>query len=866
MTVYCRPLGERLRAGMAALLACVAFLCCSLAFATEPGKPLELSRPVRPWEFVSALGTRAAILGHEQGTVEAWAYPLKILTDFHLQFHVDGVVIPAETLARTLIVRPESTTIVYASDAFSVRETLFVPVHEAGAVIALEIETRSPIEVEAVFRRDFQLEWPGHVADSMAEWDPALHAFHFADDSGKFEVLVGSASATKNAEEYATNYFSSSEDSLLLGPVNKGKETRLIAIAASFSGRAEAVRLYQHLLNDYATLLRESSSYYGDYLARTVGIHIPDAQLESAYDWARVSMLQGVVQNPFLGEGLVAGFNTAQNDYRPGFAWFFGRDAEWTSFALNAEGDFAHVRSALEFLGKYQRADGKIPHEISQSTGLMDWFKMPFAYASADATPLFIIAIDDYVTESGDVGFARDKWDGLWKAYRFLQSTYNAQGLAQNANFGHGWIEGGPLRPLQTELYQAGLGVEAVRALSHLAHLVGKEDIATDLSGICNRQQSLLDKTFWSPDKQIYAYALDSDNNRMDTPSVLATVPMWFRLLDGDHTQKMISELARPTHQTDWGMRIISSQNSKYDPGGYHFGTVWPLFTGWASVGEYRYHRAFPAYTNLRANALLALDGSLGHVTEVLSGDYYQTLSTGSPHQVWSSAMVVSPLLRGLMGLEADAIDCQLTFAPHIPADWNGFSVDNLRLGEDSVSVDYQRMPDRLHLEIRAASAKPDRRPCSLKFSPALSPRARVRQVRLNGRNVPFNLETNTTDQHVTITIPIPAGKSELEIGVDNNFELSWEPTLPALGGKSHGLRVLSESWSASRDRLTFLLSGTSGESYELSAWDSRQLSSIDGAQLERTGERSAKVRVRLPEDPPGVDPQATVVFHFAGK
>ena len=80
-------------------------------------------------------------------------------------------------------------------------------------------------------------------------------------------------------------------------------------------------------------------------------------------------------------------------------------------------------------------------------------------------------------------------------------------------------------------------------------------------------------------------------------------------------------------------MRIISNRSPHFSGGGYHYGSVWPLFTGWASVGEYRYHRAFPAYANLRANALLALDGSLGHVTEVLSGAYYQSLSTSSPHQ-----------------------------------------------------------------------------------------------------------------------------------------------------------------------------------------------------------------------------------------
>ena len=69
---------------------------------------LELSRPVRPWEFLSSVGERAGLLGNEAGNFEAWVYPLKILRDFHLRFLVDGHVVPAEALARTLTVRPES--------------------------------------------------------------------------------------------------------------------------------------------------------------------------------------------------------------------------------------------------------------------------------------------------------------------------------------------------------------------------------------------------------------------------------------------------------------------------------------------------------------------------------------------------------------------------------------------------------------------------------------------------------------------------------------------------------------------------------------------------------------------------------------
>src|SRR5215467_1304913 len=85
---------------------------------------LELSRTVRPWEFLPITGTRAALFGNETGEMEAWVYPLKIFREFHLIFLTEGRVLPAATLARTLTVRPESATILYAGDTFTVRETL----------------------------------------------------------------------------------------------------------------------------------------------------------------------------------------------------------------------------------------------------------------------------------------------------------------------------------------------------------------------------------------------------------------------------------------------------------------------------------------------------------------------------------------------------------------------------------------------------------------------------------------------------------------------------------------------------------------------------------------------------------------------
>jgi glycogen debranching enzyme len=836
------------------LLFCLTVLLIFCIPSAAETRNLELSRADRAWEFFSATGMRAGLFGNESGNVEAWVYPLKIFRNFHLHFLTEGRSLPAESLVRTVSVRPESSTIIYTGDTFSVTETLLVPVHESGAVITFEVETAHPLEIEAVFQRDFQLEWPAALGGTYITWDENLHAFYLGEEQRKYSALVGSPTADLTSLEYQTNYSQSEESAIRLGATQKGKETKIIAIAASMNGRPEAESTYKHLLSDYVALEKDSAKYYDDYLARTVSVELPDRQLQQAYDWARVSVIQGLVTNPYLGTGLVAGYRTSGASQRPGFAWFFGRDSFWTAQALDAEGDFATTRTALEFISKFQRADGKIPHEISQGANFVNWFTdYPYAYASADATPLYIIAANDYVTESGDVAFVHEKWDSLWKAYQFLRSTYDSQGLPQNFGFGHGWVEGGPLLPVKTELYQSGLGAQALSALSNLAHFAGKDDISKQLADDFARQKQLVNQAFWSQESGTYAFALDKNNQKVIEPSVLATVPMWFGLLDQQKASSMLDRLSGPDHETDWGMRIISDHASRYDAGGYHYGSVWPLFTGWASFGEYRYHHTFPAYSNLRSNALLALDGSLGHVAEVLSGDYYQPLSTNSPHQIWSAAMVISPLLRGLFGLETVAAQHKVVLAPHVPADWTTFAIHNVRAGDATLDFAYKKSADAIDLTIESSAG------ASLEFSPAASPRARILGAEINGSRVPYQISKSGIDQHIVLRANISKGKNALRIRMKNDFGISYESSLPPLGSSSLGLRLISDSWSASGDEESLEFAGAAGARYELAVWNPGQIASADGAEI-----KNGKLVVSIPADSSDVYPHQKVLIHFA--
>ena len=391
--------------------------------------------------------------------------------------------------------------------------------------------------------------------------------------------------------------------------------------------------------------------------------------------------------------------------------------------------------------------------------------------------------------------------------------------------------------------------------ISNLARLVGKDDISKQLSAEFERSAPALDHAFWSPEVKAYAYALKPDNQRADEPSVLTTVPMWFGLSDPNHADQTITQLAAEDHQTDWGMRIISQHSKFYDGSGYHYGSVWPLFTGWASVAEYRYHRAFPAYTNLRSNALLGADGALGHYTEVLSGDYYQSFATSSPHQIWSAAMVISPILRGLFGLQTDAEKHQISFAPHVPSDWMSFAIRNVRVGGVGVDFQYRKTADSLELETKRTGTGD----CWVEFSPAFSLRTQVLSVEMNGRPLPFKMQPNNNDQHLSLRFPVYGGPNNLVIRLKNDFGLALSNELPALGSASRGLRVLSESWNSTKTELTLQVSGRAGSRYALNVWNSGQISSVDGALITKLG----KLEIRMPQGAADSYLQQKVVIHF---
>src|SRR5271165_4212350 len=299
---------------------------------------LTLTRPARNWQFLDAVGPHAGLFGHEDGSFEAWIYPLKLFRDFQLRFRLGETVLPGEAIPRMTVVRPESSSVKYIYDSFTACTTWFVPIDQRAAMVEIEVNAAEPVAVEAAFTPDVAWMWPAAVGDAYSQWDAQIGAFRFSNDHHVFWGVAGAAGASPLQTTYSANYSAGHTDEFSFGPPAKGRKLYRFVMTGSFENQKQADDLYNQLLAADSSLLQRSRDYYAAYLADTVQLSLPDKQLQLSYDWARVSTVQGLVDEPYAGKGLVAGYNISSGSHRPGFSWYFGRDSMWTALALDSIG------------------------------------------------------------------------------------------------------------------------------------------------------------------------------------------------------------------------------------------------------------------------------------------------------------------------------------------------------------------------------------------------------------------------------------------------------------------------------------------------------------------------------------------------
>jgi glycogen debranching enzyme len=677
-------------------------------------------------------GERAVVLGQQNGVFEAWPLPVKLLSHMTIEAEIEGYTVPIDVnqQAAEVEVRPDRTILTYSHIGFTVRQIMFSPSDVAagtGPAVLYEFDCVHPTEFTFRFTPELRWMWPErNEGVPGVEWVAGPLAAPNAKEPGPSGAISGIPLPNHGYYILHSDYPDLAgavtipgAQPGILAPYQERPQVHPVELRLHIDPARDRGRLFpllmavgmnketatnqalgaalQHLNESIAEEYKAHADSYKKLLANSVSIETPDKTLNEAFQWAIISIEQLKTKSlPDNETALVAGYYASADSARPGFGWFFGRDSLYTLFAVNGYGDFAVSKSELEFLIKRQREDGKIMHEYSQTAGFIDWRQFPYMYAAADSTPLFLLAMADYVRSSGDLAFLTAHRDAIEKAWAFETGHADTNGIYDNRQ-GTGWVESWPGGMPHQEIYLAFLDQQASGAMGLIEDLLHDSAKAQTARSRAEAVAKTIQAQFWDKDKNCYAFSRNPDGSLDRTTTVYPALAWWSgKGLAGDasiptQTGACLQQLAGHALNTDWGLRDVANDEKIYDGMSYHQGSVWPLFTGWAALAEYRGNQPLAGYQLLIENANLTKAQDLGAVTELLSGDYFVPFGRSTSHQLWSSAMDITPTLRGLFGIDIDAQTKTITVNPHLPAGWESADVRNLPLTGGAETIHFSR-------------------------------------------------------------------------------------------------------------------------------------------------------------------------------
>ena len=766
---------------------------------TLPTSPIDLTGPARPGTYLADVGRRAALFGDEAGGFEAWTWPVKLVRDLSFAFRIPEYDEPIEgrAIAQRVEVHPGYRTIVYSHATFTVRAHIVAALDAPGALILLDVESVRPLEVLVRMHADFNLQWPGGFGGQHIGWNVARRGFQLTQGGvERINGVVASPAATAGTQH-------ASHDAPAFGSqFRMAIDTTLarthflpIVIAGGIMPRDSVWAIADRLIADAPRIVAEKAEHYERVRTTQVSIRTPDAALDRAFEWAKVSLDRQRACNPDLGCGLVAGYGKAgTGNFRPGFGWYFGGDAAINSFAMDALGQFDLVREGLTFLGTYQREDGKIPHEISHAAKHLPWFTdYPYTWYHGDTTPYWILACAEYWRASGDQAWIDGMWEKLLRAYAWSKrSDTDDDGLMENPTSGAGAIEVGNLQDaLHTDIYLAGVWVSALDGLRDLARAKGETALVAELTALHATAKRSLESRFWMEPSQRYAFALLKDSGgRIALNDALTAWPstaIAFGQLDGDRSRAMLAQVASAEMTTDWGVRTLDRRHPLYEPLHYNNGAVWPFVTGFTAWAHYAARRGWAGFDLFRDVAQTGDDFALGVQPELMSGAFYRPLDTAMPDQFFSTSMIISPLLRGLLGYRTEASSCRVWLSPQLPAHWDSLAVGRLPAGCGTLDVTVIRTREGLSLTLRQQGGA---RPVTVALSPSLPLGATIDGVRIDSAAARFGTVRTPHDVSPVLDVRV-AGTTRVEVRHHGGLELVPADVRPAPGDPVTGPRLV---------------------------------------------------------------------------
>ncbi len=370
-----------------------------------------------------------------------------------------------------------------------------------------------------------------------------------------------------------------------------------------------------------------------------------------------------------------------------GLPWFmtmFGRDSIFTSLqALPFTPELA--ATTLSVLGQWQgsRLDdfrdedpGRILHELryGEMTAFEERPHSPY-YGCADATPLYVVLLDEYERWTGDTKLVRQlenearaalKWideyaDLMGNGYVSYRRRNEKTGLENQCwkdswdsiSYRDGRLPGFPRATCELQ----GYAYDAKMRGARLARLVWKDAAFADrLEKEAADLKRRFNRDYWVEDDEYFALALDTEGKQVDALSSNNGHLLWSGIVEKSKAKAVARHLLGPRLFSGWGVRTLAEGEARYNPIGYHVGTVWPFDNSFIAWGLRRYGFKEEA-ARIASGILDAAEVFEGRLPEAFGGyerrltKYPVQYPTACSPQAWSTGTPLL-LLRTMLGLE----------------------------------------------------------------------------------------------------------------------------------------------------------------------------------------------------------------------
>lgn len=619
----------------------------------------------------------------------------------------------------------------------SIEQFQFSPNQHQGLIIEYLIinESSKPFKGVLEFESSFDLRptWLGERTEMIdgedfVEFDSNQNKITAKDQNNSWYSSITSSEQINIFKQSESSYGGKGVSGITtidLSIQKKSSKKVYFFISGSYKSLSDSHQELQKIKSFYSKLLKDKILRF-ENLESQSKLTTSDSEFDQVYRWLKFNSDWFIREVPEIGRGIAAGY--------PDYPWWFGCDSEYALKGYLSIGEFDLVASNIRLLSKLSKetnTNGRIIHEASTNGSV-------FNPGNLNETPQFVSLVWEAYKWTGNKSLLIENFELINRGLDWMlkEKDLDRNGFPEGA----GMME---IHGLESEMIDvASYTQRGFKDASKIANELDKPELSTHYRTIADSLKRKINESFWVEDFNSYADFIASDEEtlklindaivRADTlnkpwavdelnstknyiidhpsdsvrPFVLhhnwvVNTPLEMGIADKDKAQKALKTARKFVNPFGVFVTGIDRDDSAGDDIGSfkgskafsYTGAVMTLPTGVSAISENNYGNPDQALDYLKRmgkSFSFALPGSIYEV----SPDY------GMFTQAWNLYSYAVPIVQQFFGINPDAANKSVSISPLMPKSWKTATIENVKIGDNKISVDYKKTADGYLIEI----------------------------------------------------------------------------------------------------------------------------------------------------------------------